>query len=115
MREFERSAAEASDAEPAAAAAALPTAAAQVLALQRTVGNRATAQLLANRSGGRRMVSRVPEFRPDAKQEPSKNNPWPDCTPFAFEHEAISAWKWWSRDVDAPKRLGDRCDCSLVR
>jgi hypothetical protein len=127
MREFERSAAESSDTEPVALRAAGPTAAAQVLSLQRSVGNRATAQLLARRRGGgdrpadetegsrpQRMLSRVPEFRPDPKQEPSKDNPWPDCTPFPFEHEAISAWKWWSRDINAPKRLENRCGCSEV-
>jgi hypothetical protein len=128
MREFERSAAESSGTEPEALRAALPTAAAQVLALQRSVGNRATAQLLARRLGGgerpadetgsgprpQRMLSRVPEFRPDAKQEPSKKNPWPDCTPFEFEHEAISAWKFWSRDIGAPNRLANRCGCPLV-
>lgn len=129
MREFERSAAESSDTEPVALRAAVPTAAAQVLALQRSVGNRATAQLLARRLAGgdrpadettgsrprpQRMLSRVPEFRPDLKQEASKDNPWPDCTPFPFEHEAISAWKFWARDVDAPKRLAKRCGCPLV-
>jgi hypothetical protein len=105
MREFQQTAEEpAAGASPVRLPAAGSAAVAQVLALQRTAGNRATAQLLA----------RIPEFRPDDKQEPSKDNPWPDCTPFPFEHEAISAWKFWMNKVNAPERLKNRCDCSLV-
>jgi hypothetical protein len=131
MREFERSPTESSSAAPTGLSAAVPPAAAQVLALQRSVGNRATAQLLTRSLGGggrskdaeplktedpgrrtQRALSRVPEYRPDPKQEASKENPWPDCTEFQ-EHEAISAWKFWTR-IGAPEKLAKRCGCSLV-
>jgi hypothetical protein len=131
MREFQRSATESPSTAPAALRAAVPPAAAQVLALQRSVGNRATAQLLARCPGcgdrckdeesletedprrrPKRLLSRVPAYRPDLSQWPSKDNPWPDCTEFQ-EHEGISAWKFWTR-VGAPDRLAERCGCSLV-
>jgi hypothetical protein len=121
MRETQQPAAEPSVTVPPVSlrAAASPTAAAQLLALQRSAGNRATAQLLARWTTQdprrpERPLSRMPEFRPDDKQEASKKNPWPDCTPFPFEHEAISAWKFWMNKVGVPNRLAKRCNCSLV-
>jgi hypothetical protein len=120
MREIQQPAAESSaTAPPRSLPAASPAAAAQLLALQRSAGNRATAQLLARWTmqdprRPERALSRLPEFRPDDKQEASKENPWPDCTPFPFEHEAISAWKFWMNKVGAPDRLAKRCNCSLV-
>ena len=129
MREFQQSAAPSSSTAPTGRQAAVPSAASRVLALQRSVGNRATAQLLARcpGCGGRckddealeandprpkRVLARVPAYKPDSSQWPSRDNPWPDCTEFQ-EYEAISAWKFWTR-IGAPNRLANRCGCSLV-
>lgn len=113
---------------PSAAGQALAAGALRRAVAARAEGARSTRRLQPSSASGTRagrlMLQReivpVPPYRPNPPWSAiGPNNPSPTCTPYLgfgdICPEGALTWRTLFSVIDAPKILGDRCDCSIVR